>query len=244
MLATSSREHIASAGLLGNGPARRPGIPASFHGEMLNDLLQWATLPAFVLLGGPITWAEVIAFILAVWMVVCNMRVHALAWPLAITSSLLYFLLFWNGKLYGEATLQLVFVTVAFWGWWQWLRGKDAEGHALQVRRLNRQDLTLAVGITLLAWPLLGLFLQHQTDSPAPYWDAFPTIASLLGQWLLGRKYQENWAVWILVNVVSVALFASRGYWLTVVLYAVFIPMSVAGWRAWQRQLREPALAA
>ena len=208
----------------------------------MDALLQWVGLPAFELLGSPITWTEVIAFALSIWMVVCNMRVHVLAWPLALVSSLLYFLLFWSGKLYGEASLQLLFAALAIWGWWQWLRGTGDDGRALQVRRLDRQGLTLALIATLLAWPVLGVFLKHQTDSPLPYLDAFPTVASLLGQWLLGRKYQENWSVWVLVNAVSVALFAFKGYWLTVVLYAVFIPMSVAGWRAWQRQLR-PALA-
>ncbi|MEJ6004205.1 nicotinamide riboside transporter PnuC [Paucibacter sp. AS339] len=206
--------------------------------------LQPLLLPAFELLGSPITWIELLAFALAVWMVVCNMRVHILAWPLAIASSLLYFLLFWSGKLYGEASLQLLFAALALWGWWQWMRGKGDDGAALRVRRLSPQGLAAAVAATLLAWPALGLFLQHQTDSPLPFWDALPTVASLLGQWLLARKYQENWTVWVLVNVVSVALFAYKGYWLTVVLYAVFIPMSVAGWRAWARHVRPaPALA-
>ena len=200
-------------------------------------LLQPFLLPAFELLGSPITWAEIAGFALAVWMVVCNMRVHMLAWPLALVSSLIYFLLFWSGKLYGEASLQLLFAVLALWGWWQWLRGKGEDGQALQIRRLSRQGLAWALALTLLAWPALGLFLQHQTDSQVPYWDAFPTVASLLGQWLLGRKYQENWPVWILVNSVSVALFAYKGYWLTVLLYAFFIPMSVAGWRAWQQLL-------
>lgn len=211
----------------------------------MDALLHWLHplfAPAFSILGSPITWTEIIAFVLAVWMVVCNMRVHVLAWPLALLSSLMYFLLFWDGKLYGEASLQLVFAALAVWGWWQWLRGRGDDGQMLRVRRLQRQHLALAIVATLAAWPLLGLFLQHKTDSPLPYWDALPTVASLLGQWLLGRKYQENWPVWVLVNTVSVALFAIKGYWLTVVLYAVFIPMSVAGWRAWQRQLqRQPA---
>ena len=47
-----------------------------------------------------------------------------------------------------------------------------------------------------------------------------------------------------MVNLVSIGLFALKGYWLTVVLYAVFVPMSVAGWRAWQRQLRPATVAA
>ncbi len=192
--------------------------------------------PAFALAGGLVTWTELIAVSLSVWMVICNMRVQVLAWPLALLSSLLYFWLFWDGKLYGEASLQLLFASLALWGWWQWLRGRSEDGSALQVRRLSLRGLIIAITVTLLAWPALGLFLKQYTDSNLPFWDAFPTVASLLGQWLLGRKYQENWAVWIVVNVVSVSLFAFKGYWLTVLLYAVFIPMSVAGWRAWQRQ--------
>ena len=73
------------------------------------------------------------------------------------------------------------------------------------------------------------------TDTDVPWWDAFPTAASVLGQWLLGRKYVENWPVWIVVNVVGVGLFAYKGLWLTVVLYALFVAMSVVGWRAWRR---------
>lgn len=203
-------------------------------------MLEFLMAPAFTALGSPITWAEIFGFALSLWMVVCNMRVNALAWPLAIAASLLYFLLFWDGKLYGEAGLQLLFAALALWGWWQWMRGTGADGRALRVRRLSPKGLLVAAGITLLAWPLLGLFLAHQTDSPVPYFDAFPTVASLTGQWLLGRKYQENWAVWIIVNIVSVALFAFKGYWLTVVLYAIFIPLSVLGWRAWARQLSWP----
>ncbi|MFN3811618.1 MAG: nicotinamide riboside transporter PnuC [Roseateles asaccharophilus] len=205
--------------------------------DALLQLLHPLFTPAFELLGSPITWTEILAFVLAVWMVICNMRVHALAWPLALISSLLYFLLFWDGKLYGEASLQLVFASLAVWGWWQWLRGRDAQGQKLRVRQMSTRARWLALCAVLAAWPLLGLLLDHQTDSPVPYWDAFPTVASLLGQYLLGRKYQENWGVWVIVNAVSVSLFAYKGYWLTVLLYAVFIPMSIAGWRAWQRQL-------
>jgi nicotinamide mononucleotide transporter len=92
-----------------------------------------------------------------------------------------------------------------------------------------------ALLLLALAWPATGLFLSRYTDTDVPWWDAFPTAASVLGQWLLGRKYVENWPTWVVVNVVSVALFAYKGLWLTVVLYLVFIAMSFAGWRAWRR---------
>jgi nicotinamide mononucleotide transporter len=191
---------------------------------------------AFTLWGSPVTHAELIAFVLALAMVGCNLRVHPLGWPLAIGSSLLYFGLFWQSRLYGDASLQLMFVALCTWGWWQWLRGRDDTGAALQVRSLPallRQRLFIA---TLVAWPALGLFLARYSDTDVPYWDAFPTAVSLTGQWLLGRKYIENWAVWLLVNVVSVALFAYKQLWLTAVLYTLFAALSVVGWRAWRQR--------
>lgn len=203
--------------------------------DALLQALQPLFLAAFTLWGSPVTWLEIVAFVLALQMVVFNIRVNPIAWPLAIVSSLLYFLLFWNSKLYGEAGLQVFFAAVAGWGWWQWLRGTEADGTPLHVRTLSaaaRGRLLLALAF---AWPATGLFLKHATDTDVPWWDAFPTAASLVGQWLLGRKYVENWIAWIVVNVVSVALFAHKGLWLTVVLYSVFIAMSFAGWRAWRR---------
>ena len=190
---------------------------------------------AFTLWGSPVTWLEIVACVLAIAMVVCNMRVNPLGWPLAIVSSLLYFALFWNSKLYGDASLQILFVVVAGWGWWQWLRGTAPDGGALQVRALSQQGRLIAVATVLVGWPLIGWFLLRHTDTDVPWWDAFPTAASIVGQWLLGRKYIENWPTWVIVNVVSVALFAYKELWLTVALYTVFVAMSFAGWRAWRR---------
>ena len=192
---------------------------------------------AFSVAGSGITWLELVAFALAVAMVACNIRVNVLGWPLAIASSLLYFLLFWRSRLYGDAGLQIFFVAVAGWGWWQWLRGTDASGRALQVRRLGLSGRFIALGVLAFAWPATALLLTHFTDTDVPWWDAFPTAASVLGQWLLGRKYIENWPTWIVVNVVATALFAYKGLWLTVVLYAVFVAMALIGWAAWRRLL-------
>jgi nicotinamide mononucleotide transporter len=194
---------------------------------------------AFVAAGASISWLELVAFVLAIAMVLFNIRVNPLGWPLAITSSLLYFLLFWNSRLYGDASLQVFFAVVAAWGWWQWLRGTDAAGHALAVRRLGAHGRIVALLALAVAWPAVALFLRRFTDSDVPWWDAFPTAASVLGQWLLGRKYVENWPTWIVVNVAATALFAYKGLWLTVVLYAIFVVLSLVGWRAWQRLLPE-----
>jgi nicotinamide mononucleotide transporter len=204
----------------------------------MDGLLQTARpllAPAFSLWGSPVTWLEMLAFVLSLAMVVCNIRVNLMAWPLAIAASSMYFVLFWDSRLYGEAGLQIVFAVVAGWGWWQWRHGHTAEGSALRVRHLSGRARLGLLAAVLVAWPLLGSFLRQATDTDVPWWDALPTAGSLAGQWLLGRKYVENWPVWVAVNAVSIGLFAWKGLWLTVVLYALFLLMALWGWRAWQR---------
>ena len=205
---------------------------------MLDTLLQAARpllTPAFGLLGSPVTWLEIAAFVLSVWMVLANMRVNPIGWPLAIVASLAYALLFADSKLYGEASLQVVFVVLAGWGWWQWLAGRSQGGARLVVRQLGMRGRVAALLLTLAAWPLLGTLLARVTDSDVPYFDALPTVASITGQVLLGRKFVDNWPVWLAVNLISMPLFAYKGLGLTVVLYGLFALMSLAGWRAWQR---------
>ena len=200
-------------------------------------------LPAFTWGGSAFTWLELVATVLALWMVVCNLRVNPLGWPLAIISSALYGLLFVHSKLYGEAALQGVFIVLGGWGWWQWLRGTGDDGARLQVRRLTPGQRWAALAATLAAWPLLGLLLARLTDSDLPYLDALPTVGSLAGQYLLARKWVDNWPTWVAVNIFSVLLFATKGLWLTTALYALFALMALAGWRAWASLLPAPAAA-
>lgn len=193
--------------------------------------------PAFTWWGSPVTWLEIVAFVLSIAMVLCNLRVNPWAWPLAIAASALYGLLFASSRLYGEACLQVLFIVVAFWGWWQWLRGRSADGTPLRVHVLP-PSARLHIGVlTLAAWPLLGWLLDHYTDSDVPYLDALPTVGSITGQFLLGRKLVENWPVWLLVNLFSIGLFALKALWLTVLLYALFAVLSVLGWRVWQSRV-------
>lgn len=205
--------------------------------------LQPLLATAFTVWDTPQTWLEVVAFALAIAMVLFNMRVHPVAWPLAIGSSALYALLFAHQRLYGSAALQGLFIVVACWGWWQWLRGRQSDGRALRVRHLGERGRALAILAALTGWPLVAWFLDRWTDSPVPWFDAFPTAVSVVGQWLLARKYVENWLAWVVANTVGIALYASQSLWLTTLLYAVLLAMAVAGWRVWALKADVPRSA-
>lgn len=203
--------------------------------------LSFLNSPAFTLLGSPASWAELIGAVLGVSMVICNIKEIHWGWPLAFASSAMYFLVFWGSKLFGDASLQIFFAVMATWGWWQWLQGVRVDGSILKIQTLSKSSTIKLIAVCAILWLATGLFLLKFTTTDVPWWDAFPTALSIVATFLLGRKYIENWPMWIIVNIVGIALFAYKGLWLTVGLYAVFAIMAGVGWRAWRKQLAAKA---
>jgi nicotinamide mononucleotide transporter len=189
---------------------------------------------AFTLWDYTTTWIELIAVLLGIVMVFFTIAEQHWGWLFAILSSALYFLIFWNSRLYGDALLQLLFIALAAWGWWLWLRGTETA--SLRITQLTSRQRLQALVAGLVLWGLTGSVLLNFTDTDVPWWDAFPTAFSLVGQYLLAHKRVENWCAWLLVNVVAIGLFAWKELWLTTVLYIVFALLSVVGWRAWQQR--------
>lgn len=182
----------------------------------------WATTPL-----------ELISFLLSIITVALNIRQIHWGWLFAILSSLLYCVVFFDAKLYGDSGLQIVFVLVSMWGWTQWLRHGDAQ-QKLLVTRLQRSEKFLAVFTCLAMFLILYVFLKFATDTDVPLADGFLTAGSLLGQILLSRKKLENWYVWIVVDVLYVLLYLYKNLMLTALLYAIFVVMAIVGARTWR----------
>ncbi len=196
------------------------------------------TATAFTLLGTAVTWLELIAFVLALASITCNVFEIHWGWPLTIVASALYAWLFYTSKLYGETGVNLFFALTAGWGWWQWLRGqRDASGAALRIAQLQRRGWALSAVAWALLWLAYAWLLRTLTDSDVPWADGFVTAGSIVGIVLLGRKYIENWPTWLLVNAASIALFAYKGLALTVVLYGIFFLLAIWGWIGWRKRL-------
>ena len=189
----------------------------------------------------PVEWA---GFVLSLAMVYCNIRQIHWGWPLAIASSILYGYVFWNTQLYGQAALQMMFIAMAAWGWRQWLRGQTLTApstetntaQALPISLLRRHERLRLLGVTILVWVLCTWVLAEFSESTVLYWDALITALALLGQYLLGRKKIETWWIWLVVNILTIALMASQDLWLTALLYFVFAVLSVVGLKTWQKQ--------
>ncbi len=201
----------------------------------MNILLE----PAFTAWGAQTSWLELIAVTLAFVCVAFNVLENPIGWPFAVASCVLYTWLFGQHKLYGDAGVQMFFALAALWAWWQWVYGHRRSGEGslatLQISKLSPKGRLRVVLAWLVLWPAIGFLLTRVTDSDVPFFDAFPTAGSVIGQILLGRKFLENWLVWIVVNIASIALLGYKALYLSAVLYAVFIAMALIGWKRWSK---------
>jgi len=180
---------------------------------------------------------EAVAFgtgAVAVWLVV---KENIWNFPIGIINTAGYSVVFFQARLYGDASLNVLYCVLGVIGWYLWLHGGEHRTK-LQVSRAAPLELSLvaiAVGLsTLLLWKTL-----HFLGGSASFWDALTTSLSLGAQWLLNRKKVENWHIWIVADVIYVPLYVSRGLTLTAVLYAVFLVMATIGLFRWREVCSE-----
>jgi nicotinamide mononucleotide transporter len=201
----------------------------------LTPLIPWQSVPWLQM--SPL---EILATIFGLWSVIAYVRESVWAWPSGLINVLLYILLFWNARLYGDTGLQVVYVVLQGYGWWLWLRGGPERG-TLPITRTTHQEWFRLLAIGVVCYLPMGLFLKTYTDTDVPWWDAAPTISSLIAQWMISRKKLENWWVWIVTDLVYIPLYASKHLWLTSALYAVFLTLCIIGLRQWTRTVRATA---
>ena len=179
---------------------------------------------------------EIIAAIFGVVSVFLSVRQNIWSWPTAIVNVAMYIVVFYRSKLYSDTGLQVVYVVLNFYGWYQWLYGGKNRTE-LPVARTGAKLGAILVAIGGVSTILLGTFVSHNTDAALPYMDALTTSTSLVAQWMMTRKLLENWIVWVSVDVVYIGMYIYKDLKVTAALYAVFLILSVMGYFDWKKSL-------
>ncbi|HZL86831.1 MAG TPA: nicotinamide riboside transporter PnuC [Pirellulaceae bacterium] len=188
------------------------------------------------------SWLEIIASALGLVCVWLTIRRHIGCWPTGLAMVILYIFIFYRAKLYSDMLLQVVYVPLQIYGWYAWLRG-GPDQTPLVVSRLPAWQfgLWLVAGAGPAHW--LGHTMDTRTDAAFPYIDAIATIASLIAQWLMGRKVLESWLVWIFVDVLSIGLYLAKELYPTAILYCVLLILATWGWFEWKGVWKKQATA-
>jgi nicotinamide mononucleotide transporter len=156
-----------------------------------------------------------------------------------LSSSILAYLAA-RGRLPMQATLQVYYVAMSFYGFWRWSGQHDEASRAVTTWPLRWH---------LIAWVLiLGMsalsarWLAAETQAAWPFLDSLTTWASLLATWLVARTKLENWLYWIATDSVLVFLFVKQGMVFVASLFAAYLVVSVFGFVSWSKNYRQHVL--
>ena len=186
-----------------------------------------------------ITWIEWLGTVTGFGCVYLAARQNIWNWPVSIISVISYGILFFDYQLYGDAVLQLYFLFTAIYGWYYWIKRK--EEHKKPIVSLSPGRMAwIALAVVVLA-ALLGLFLDHFTDTNVPYIDGFCTAVSFAAQFMMTRKILQNWLLWIVVDICYVPLYIYKNLMLTAILYVLFLWIAVMGYLEWRKTWKTAA---
>ncbi|BAJ75390.1 nicotinamide mononucleotide transporter [Microbacterium testaceum StLB037] len=182
-------------------------------------------------------WTQILGFATGAACVMLAARRNVWTYPIGIANNLVFLVVFVPAGLYASAALQVVYLVLGVHGWLRWTRGVEHDRE--YVARTPRCAVPWLIVAAVAGTALLTWVLATFTDSQVALADAATTSASLVAQYMLNRKWIENWFVWIGVDIAFVALSIATGLWIIAALYALFIVLCVSGLWSWRRVQNE-----
>ncbi|QOV65359.1 nicotinamide riboside transporter PnuC [Kosakonia pseudosacchari] len=175
----------------------------------------------------------------------------------------LFAIIFFQIQLYASLLLQLFFFAANIYGWYAWSRQTSQNEAELQIRWLPLPKAISWLAVCVVAIGLMTFFIdpvfafltkiavavmqalglnvvmpQLQPDA-FPFWDSSMMVLSIVAMILMTRKYVENWLLWVVINVISVAIFALQGVWAMSLEYLILTFIALNGSRMWINSARE-----
>ncbi|ADN75802.1 nicotinamide mononucleotide transporter PnuC [Ferrimonas balearica DSM 9799] len=196
----------------------------------VSDWLQQAASEAHALSG----W-EAVAVLLAIAYLLLAMRRSLWCWPAAAASTLIYTVLFWKVALLMESVLNVYYLAMAAYGYWQWRFGGQ-RGDGLPLVRWSASThlaVILATGMVALG---VGYLMDNHTHADMAYLDAMTTCFAVVTTVMVARKVVENWLYWVVIDFASIYLYLAKGFYLTAALFVFYVGMATVAYFQWRSQ--------
>lgn len=181
---------------------------------------------------------EACAVVLAIAYLLLAVRESILCWYCAFASTAIFIFLFWNVSLLMESALNVYYLLMAVYGWYQWkYGGKDQ--HGVQIQLLGFKKNIIAILMIAVLTLVSGWLLAGNTGAAWPYVDSFTTWGSVLTTIMVAKKILDNWLYWLVIDSVSIFLYIDRELYLTALLFMVYIIIVIFGFWRWHLQMQE-----
>lgn len=185
---------------------------------------------------------ETVAVVAAVVYLVLAIRQNIWCWAAALLSTAIYLYVFYNARLYMESGLQVFYIGMAIYGWYQWRHGhsadqQDSEIGELPITSWSSKQHAIAIAVILALTLMSTVVLARFTDAAMPLLDSLTTWGSVVATFMVARKIFENWHYWFVIDSLSIYLYLSRDLHQTALLFGLYLILIVIGLRTWRKDM-------
>lgn len=181
---------------------------------------------------------EAIAFVFGVASVVYAKRENILVYPTGLVATIITVYIFFTDELMGDMMMNFYYTIMSIYGWWNWSRKKE-DKYVVPISRTTSKEKIIGFGMFLLTMLVTYLVYKgHGTEiTSSNYIDIFTSGVFFTAMWFMANKKLENWTLWIFADIITVPLYAYRGWGMLSLQYLIFTILAIQGYIAWKKSI-------
>lgn len=182
---------------------------------------------------------EIIGLVLGLFYLYFEYHASIWVWLFSLLMPMVSMIVYFDAGLYADFSINIYYLLASAYGLARWLGNKRRKGATIS--HIPPAFALVSIAAMLVIWLGIYLVLHSFTNSNVPVMDSLTTALSIVGTWMLARKYIEQWAVWIVVDAICVGLYIYKEIPFYAVLYAVYTVVAVFGYRKWRAMMSAQA---
>lgn len=181
---------------------------------------------------------EAIVFVTGILSVWYAKKENILVYPTGLVATVLTVYLLYRDRLMGDMMMNFYFSVMSVYGWWNWARTKNNK-KVVHISRTNSREKIIGFGLFLMTM-IITYVVYRVFDveiGPSNNIDIFTSGVFFTGMWYMALKKLENWTLWILADIITVPLYAYRGWGMLSLQYLIFTILAIQGYFEWKKSI-------
>lgn len=127
--------------------------------------------------------------------------------------------------------------------WFKNYKKTDEDAIKIEPKKMGAKGwvislVSLGISTVILAFILMHIheWIPSLEADPTPWFDSITTTAPFIAQIFLMLGYRDQWAFWVIEDVLSLIMFAILGNWVMVAMYLFWTINCGYGWYKWSKE--------
>ncbi|MFT5847846.1 MAG: nicotinamide mononucleotide transporter [Psychroserpens sp.] len=183
---------------------------------------------------------EAIAFVFGIVSVVYAKKENILVYPTGLVATIITVYIFLQDELMGDMMMNFYYSVMSIYGWWNWSRKKD-DKYVVPISRTTTKEKLIGFAMfTLTIIVTYSVYIAYGTEiNSSNYIDIFTSGIFFTAMWFMANKKLENWMLWIVADIITVPLYAYRGWGMLSLQFLIFTILAIQAYIAWKKNLNK-----